>query len=136
MKRTFYSRIGTFYCTVIILALAAVWFPVFTHEFKLAAVIINALISIFMIALPFGIRYVIDGEMLKIYTFCFHSDVRIDNITRLERSRTWISSPAASLKRLAIYASGGNVFIVSPRHQEEFIAMLNGIAGKEITYIP
>lgn len=52
----------------------------------------------------FGIKYVIEGDVLKVYSFWgIHEDIKISSITKIERSRCPLSSPAASLDRLAVH---------------------------------
>lgn len=91
---------------------------------------------IFVIAFPIlilvllasivNIKYVIDGDTLKIYTFFWmHNDIDIKNIKKMEPSRCILSSPAASLKRLAIHYNKYDVVYISPRNQEDFINEIN-----------
>lgn len=69
-----------------------------------------------------GIKYVIDGDVLKIYSFWgIHEDIKISSITKIERSRCPLSSPAASLDRLAIRYNKNDVIYISPRREEEFL---------------
>ena len=91
---------------------------------------------IFVIAFPIlilvllasivNIKYVIDGDTLKIYTFFWmHNDIDIKSIKKMEPSRCILSSPAASLKRLAIHYNKYDVVYISPRNQEDFINEIN-----------
>lgn len=70
----------------------------------------------------FGIKYVIEGDVLKVYSFWgIHEDIKISSITKIERSRCILSSPAASLDRLAVHYNKYDIIYISPRKQEEFI---------------
>lgn len=76
----------------------------------------------------FGIKYVIDGETLKIYYFWgMYQDIEIKSIRKMEPSRCILSSPAASLKRLAIHYNKHDTVYISPRNQEDFINTVNEI---------
>ena len=75
-----------------------------------------------------GIKYVIDGETLKIYYFWgMYQDIKIKSIRKMEPSRCILSSPAASLKRLAIHYNKHDTVYISPRNQEDFINTINEI---------
>lgn len=126
-----------FMIITIIVTIGIVWIPfIIEPKYEPMPIITLVLINLFVVVLPFSIKYVVEGTKLKIYTFCFHSDIDIKTITKMQHSRSIISSPAASLNRLAIHYGKGNVAIISPRRQDEFIALLNTIAEKEIPYIP
>lgn len=75
-----------------------------------------------------GIKYVIDDETLKIYYFWgMYQDIKIKSIRKMEPSRCILSSPAASLKRLAIHYNKYDTIYISPRNQEDFINTVNEI---------
>lgn len=77
----------------------------------------------------YGIKYVIDGKTLKVYSFWgIHQDIDITTITKMEKSSCILSAPAASLKRLAIYYGKFDVVYISPRNQEDFICEINKIS--------
>jgi len=137
MKQTFYSRVGAFVIITNILALFIVWLPLILKGiYEVQIIVISAIVSFFLLSMTFGIKYVVDGGKLKIYTLFFHTDIDIKCITRMERSRSLLSAPAASLNRLALYYGKGNVTYISPRRQDEFIALLNAVAEKEIPFNP
>ena len=82
------------------------------------------------------IKYVIDGDTLKIYSFFWmHNDIDIKSIRKIEPNRsfacTLVSSPAASFKRLAILYNKYDVVYISPRNQEDFINEINKRKCKE-----
>lgn len=79
-----------------------------------------------IIASIFSIKYVIDNDTLRIYTFFWmHTDIKIESIKKMEPSRCLLSSPAGSLKRLAIHYNKYDVVYISPRNQEDFINEIN-----------
>ena len=80
----------------------------------------------FGIASIINIKYVIVNDTLRIYSFFWiHKDIKIDSIRKMEPSRSIISSPAGSLKRLAIHYNKYDVVYISPRYQEDFINEIN-----------
>ena len=86
----------------------------------------SVLIVAVLVVSIINIKYVIDNDTLKIYTFFwFHKDIKIDSIWKMEPSRCILSSPAASLKRLAIHYNKFDVVYISPRNQEDFINEIN-----------
>lgn len=95
---------------------------------KLFFFLMMTVFFVLIIACLFGIKYVIDGEILKIYSFYgVHSDINIRSITKMEKSRCVLSSPAASLDRLAVHYGKSDVVYISPRHQDDFIAEIEKI---------
>ena len=83
-------------------------------------------IVLVLLASIIRIKYVIDNDTLKIYKFFWmHDDIDIKCIKKMEPSRCIISSPAASLKRLAIHYNKYDVVYISPRNQEDFINEIN-----------
>ncbi len=79
-----------------------------------------------IIASIFSIKYVIDNDTLRIYTFFWmHTDIKIESIKKMEPSRCLLSSPTGSLKRLAIHYNKYDVVYISPRNQEDFINEIN-----------
>lgn len=76
----------------------------------------------------FGIKYVIDGDVLKVYSFWgIHEDIAISSITKIEKSRCILSAPAASLDRLAVHYNKYDVTYISPRNQENFLEEIRKI---------
>lgn len=50
-----------------------------------------------------------------------HSKIRISNITKISRSNSILSSPANSLKRLAIRSGRRVLVLISPKDEKTFI---------------
>ena len=78
-----------------------------------------------------GIHYIISGNKLiiKIW-FIALMTIDIRHITSIKRSYNPLSSPAASLKRLAIYRLGNYEYLytlISPIREQEFISELRRI---------
>lgn len=123
--KTYRSRISLKLITFIIIPL---FFPIlFLPEGeKLKYLAVTSPIFIFLIVCFYSIKYVIDGEKLKIYSFGIKIQIiNINDITKMEPSNCIISSPAASLKRLAIHYGKRKVVYISPRNQDDFIQAIN-----------
>ena len=72
--------------------------------------------------------YTINGEKLHIRCgFLFRMDIPISKITEITHKSTILSSPALSAKRIGLKYGKTNWVYVSPKEQEEFIAILKSI---------
>ena len=104
--------------------------PLIMNHAPKMAIISNSATMFFVlgfgIASIINIKYVIVNDTLRIYSFFWiHKDIKIDSIRKMEPSRSIISSPAGSLKRLAIHYNKYDVVYISPRYQEDFINEIN-----------
>lgn len=87
-----------------------------------------SIVTLIVLFLCFGIKYVIDGHELQIKCMgLMLAWLDIRTITGFKENHNPLSAPAASLKRLYIYYGNGDVINISPRNQEEFIAEINAI---------
>ncbi len=130
-SQTYRTRISLSLVILITLAACA---PIFfiPNEARFAFVVSVLPVYVGIILCLFSIKYVIEGSTLKVYYFFgIHQDINIYSIQRMERSRCLLSSPAASLKRLAIYYGEVNTIYISPRNQEDFIKTINAIKEKQ-----
>lgn len=125
--KTYRSRVSILLFTVITLAFLIPIFPAL-YDGEFGVIIIMLVLMVLTLSLLLGIKYVIDGTTLKIYTLWFHQDIDITTITKVEPSRCMISSPASSLKRLAVHYGKGKVVYISPRNQDDFINQITAIA--------
>lgn len=127
MKRTYKSRISV--ALVLIVALVCFTPPiVFRNEPNIAGDIICVGLFVLIVVALKGIKYVIDDETLKVYYFYgIHQDINIKTITKIEPSYNLVSSPAGSIKRLAVYYGKYDVVYISPCNQEDFIKQINEI---------
>lgn len=127
MTTTYKSRISV----GLVLFIALVCFcPLLIVPLEKFATLATIVVFIFclVIASFLSIKYVIDGQTLKVCYFYFiHLDIDIKTITRMEPNHNPLSSPAASLSRLAIYYGKHDMVNISPRNQEEFIRQINSI---------
>ena len=125
--KTYRTRISI----ALLLILAAILFLVavlsYTEQ-KYTGIVVSVVSFILIIGLFCCIKYVIDGKTLRVYYFPgVHTDIDITTITKMERSWNPLSSPAASIKRLAVHFGKGDVVYISPRHEQEFIDEINRI---------
>jgi hypothetical protein len=74
--------------------------------------------------------YVIDGDELVIRCGPTKSSISIASITRIRRSSSPASAPAASLRRLEVHYGRYNEVLISPRDRREFIrAIVERVPG-------
>ena len=100
-----------------------------------AAVSIILLLFAIVIYLLFSIRYIIDGDVLKVKCLGIKcATINIMDITTISRTNTFLSAPAASLDRIAIHTRRHRYpVIISPKNRDKFIADLQSI-NLEIAY--
>ncbi len=68
------------------------------------------------------IKYVLDDEKLVIFMGPIrYKSIDIQTIRKMELSNNPLSSPAASLRRLAIYYNKWGYVLISPKNREAFI---------------
>ena len=93
-------------------------------------VVLLAFIAALEIAVVIGFRYVIDGLklMVKALYVINSGTYDIGNIVEITPTRTILSSPAASLDRIAISLSNSRTpLVISPVDKEAFISTLTAI---------
>lgn len=66
-------------------------------------------------------RYEIINKILWIYSGPFKWQIPVLSISKIEPSRSWISSPALSLHRFRIEYGSGEFILVSPKQTNEFL---------------
>lgn len=125
--KTYRSRISI---SLLLIVTVACFVPVAFVSIEEMWHIAVAMLLIYLLILSCirGIKYVIEGNTLKVYSYWgIHQDIDIATITKMEQSRCMLSSPAASFKRLAIYYGKCDVIYISPRNQKDFINEINRI---------
>ena len=125
--KTYRSRISI---SLLLIVTVACFVPVAFVSIEEMWHIAVAMLLIYLLILSCirGIKYVIEGNTLKVYSYWgIHQDIDIATITKMEQSRCMLSSPAASFKRLAIYYFKCDVIYISPRNQKDFINEINRI---------
>lgn len=92
---------------------------------------INMAVVGFTIYLFASFRYIINESELIIESgFVKNITIKIENIKKIEETNNPLSSPAASLDRLAIYYDKSGFVLISPREKMEFIKNLTDINAK------
>ncbi|MDO5446212.1 MAG: PH domain-containing protein [Prevotellaceae bacterium] len=133
MKHTYYSKIDAW---LIILITVAFGLPIIIstkYYVDLPGLIIMLLIYISSMAACFTTRYVINGDKLEVWVLCFKQSYDIRCMRSVSKTRTVLSSPAASLDRIRIavamtpQARYTDDLVISPKRKQEFIAELQQI---------
>jgi hypothetical protein len=94
------------------------------------------LISVCMTCVPvffliYSIKYTIDGTKLRVTVLgIFNDKYDLTKLVSVVPTRTILSAPASSLKRIRLDFSDGNAVVISPRYQEDFLAELQKINPK------
>jgi hypothetical protein len=113
-----------------------IWIPVyalilgqgifFSQEMSPLFLIFHFGLAILIYFFVIRIKYVLDDTHLKIYMGpMLYRSIEIDSIKKMELSRNPLSSPAASLKRIAIHYNKWGYVLVSPKNREQFIDDVN-----------
>lgn len=118
----FRSRISVVLIVFLLAVLASpIYIAIITHEIKGLLIILFA--CLVTISTLFGITYTIEGKKLYVGMFFFFKGEEYD-LTKLESispTRTLLSSPAASLKRIKLDFGVGRPLVISPAAQDLFI---------------
>ncbi len=83
-------------------------------------------LTAFILAIIFNTHYTISSEG-KLEVFCGifpFPKIEISDITHFKYTNNPISSPAVSLKRLALYHNGRVLVIISPENRDLFVEVL------------
>ena len=127
VKKVFRSRISV----LLIGFLLAVFIPISIPIIKnmiISELLIVGGIFLFIVFLFSGMRYVISDNKLYVKIWMIPiGNADILSITSVERSYNFLSSPAASLKRLRLKGSKCQYMLISPIREAEFIEELKAI---------
>ncbi len=123
------AKVDTWLIVVLAGTMIAMLFPMFVVPFTRWGVLwVEVILALFFAwifyDLLFRTRYIIDGDMLRVRFLIFGEDCRIDSITEIRPTRTWLSAPAPSLDRIQIKYGKYGVMVISPLEKEKFIAHL------------
>ncbi len=125
-KQVYRSRVSVWLCVIVYAIIVAAFWPIVT-DFSWLALLILVLIVALTSYIFFGIRYTIEGDRLRV-RFLGVEEYDIMRLQRVASTRTWLSAPAASLHRIELLFSKPHMpLIISPRHQDEFIAALKRV---------
>lgn len=86
--------------------------------------IIGILTIALLLWLWFGTSYKIEKELLKIKSGPFKCTVKIEDIKKLNATRSLLTGPALSMDRVEILYKKYDIVIVSPKDRIEFIQTL------------
>ena len=131
-KVVYKSKVDAWLVIVVVAAVAVVLLPLFSGfswAYLLAASgVLVCLVPVF--ALLFSIRYIVEGDKLTVSCGILGSRAYdIMSVRSIRPTRTWLSSPAASLDRIELRFSVRRVqpLIISPEDKTGFIARLKSI---------
>ena len=102
------------------------------NEFSAVKFSIVSFMLIFTLLLLFGIKYTIEGKVLRVhYSFFYSERINIDEITEIANTHTLLSAPAASLDRIKI-TYGKKYVVLSPKDKQKFVKQLCDISANQI----
>ena len=86
--------------------------------------IVGILTISLLLWLWFGTSYRFEDELLKIKSGPFRTTVNIEDIKRLNATKTLLAGPALSIDRIEILHRKYDIAIVSPKDRTEFVRTL------------
>lgn len=129
MSVTFKSKVSVSLVLIILGAffLNSIICPI--DERSLVSIILSGLLLFIVLYVICNIKYVITNNVLTIkYGFFTAKSYNIQEMSHIKNTHTLLSSPAASLDRIAIYFVHQRIpLILSPRNKENFILTLKTI---------
>ena len=72
-------------------------------------------------------HYTISGDTLTVKSILLCEKIKINDITKISHTRTWLSAPALSLNRIELHYKRGRTIVISPRNESSFISQLRTI---------
>lgn len=100
-------------------------------QFDLIGLIVLILVALFIAYLFWQTKYAIHEDMLYICSGIGRPDVYdLKELSLIAPSRSWLSAPAFSLKRIRLSFSNGSEVLISPRQQDVFLAEIRKINPK------
>ena len=127
MKTIYPSKIGLELALPILLLLGG-QFLFFIWQQLYFESLIPLIILLSISYLAANIRYIITDQTLFIKAGIFANlSIPITNIRKINPSRSWMSSPAASIDRLAIHYGKYDSVLISPKDKQGFIDQLKSI---------
>ena len=125
-KIVFRSRVSVWLCALVYALLVAAFWPI-VYDFSWSLLLIFLLTMGAVSYGFFGITYTIEGHVLWV-RMLGRQRYDIMQLQRVASTRTWIAAPAASTRRIELlFASPSTPLIISPCHQDRFIACLRQV---------
>ena len=129
--KTYRTRISVGLVVFIIVVLLVCFLPGILGEGGWQMLISLCLVAVPMFYLLYAIKYTIDGTTLKVTVLSvFNDKYDLTKLVSVVPTRTILSAPASSLKRIRLDFSDGNAVVISPRYQEDFLDELRKINPK------
>ncbi len=129
--KTYRTRISVALIVFIVVVLLVCLLPAITGEGGWRMLISLCLVAVPMFYLLYAIKYTIDGTTLKVTVLSIFTDkYDLTKLVSVVPTRSILSAPASSLKRIRLDFSDGTAVIISPRYQEDFLAELRKINPK------
>ena len=131
IMKTYRTRISVGLVVFIIVVLLVCFLPGILGEGGWRMLISLCLVAVPMFYLLYAIKYTIDGTTLKVTVLSvFNDKYDLTKLVSVVPTRTILSAPASSLKRIRLDFSDGNAVVISPRYQEDFLDELRKINPK------
>ena len=132
MKQVYRSKVDSWLLILILVAWGIPLTLIVVNEFSAVKFSIVSFMLIFTLLLLFGIKYTIEGKVLRVhYSFFYSERINIDEITEIANTHTLLSAPAASLDRVKITYGKKNV-ILSPKDKQMFVKQLCDMSSNQI----
>lgn len=72
-------------------------------------------------------HYTISGDTLTVKSLLLCEKIKINDITLIKHTHTWLSAPALSLNRIELRYKQNRTIVISPRDESRFIAQLHTV---------
>lgn len=132
MKQVYRSKVDSWLLILILVAWGIPLTLIVVNEFSAVKFSIVLFMLIFTLLLLFGIKYTIEGKVLRVhYSFFYSERINIDEITEIANTHTLLSAPAASLDRVKI-TYGKKYVILSPKDKQMFVKQLCDMSANQI----
>lgn len=132
MKQVYRSKVDSWLLILILVAWGIPLTLIVVNEFSAVKFSIVSFMLIFTLLLLFGIKYTIEGKVLRVhYAFFYSERINIDEITEIANTHTLLSAPAASLDRVKI-TYGKKYVILSPKDKQMFVKQLCDMSANQI----
>lgn len=132
MKQVYRSKVDSWLLILILVAWGIPLTLIVVNEFSAVKFSIVLFMLIFTLLLLFGIKYTIEGKVLRVhYSFFYSERINIDEITEIANTHTLLSTPAASLDRVKI-TYGKKYVILSPKDKQMFVKQLCDMSANQI----
>lgn len=132
MKQVYRSKVDSWLLILILVAWGIPLTLIVVNEFSAVKFSIVSFMLIFTLLLLFGIKYTIEGKVLRVhYSFFYSERINIDEITEIANTHTLLSAPAASLDRIKI-TYGKKYVVLSPKDKQMFVKQLCDMSANQI----